>query len=153
VSSPLVVDPPVNTSAFRGTNVTMVAQYNRTTGGFDIYRVGKTPVPFPVEADNGYFLYCNHDMAYSFNGYARAGRAATVYQGWNLVGWTNMTTSNAKEVAKGLRNVTMVARYNTTTGNYDIYRVGKTPTPFSIVPGEGYFLYTTHIDPQVLVMG
>jgi hypothetical protein len=39
------------------------------------------------------------------------------------------------------------------TGNYDIYRVGKTPTPFAVVPGEGYFLYTTYPDPQTLAMG
>jgi hypothetical protein len=48
VSSPLVPDPALNTSTFRGTNVTMVARYNRSTGGFDIYRVGRTTVPFPV---------------------------------------------------------------------------------------------------------
>jgi hypothetical protein len=47
----------------------------------------------------------------------------------------------------------MVARYNTATGGYDIYRVGRTPTPFSVKPGEGYFLYTTYPDPQWLFMG
>jgi hypothetical protein len=47
----------------------------------------------------------------------------------------------------------MVARYNTTSGNYDIYRTGKTPVQFDVKPGEGYFLYTTYADPQTLVMG
>jgi hypothetical protein len=153
VSSPLVVDPPVNTSAFRGTNVTMVARYNRGTGGFDIYRVGKTPVPFPVEADCGYFLYCNNDTSYTINGYGEEGRSTIIYQGWNMIGWTNLTSSNARLVTGSLNNATMLARYNTTNGNYDIYRTGKTPTPFSIVAGEGYFLYTTYADPQTLVMG
>jgi hypothetical protein len=152
VSSPLVLDN-LNTSAFRGTNVTMVAKYNRSTGGFDIYRVGKTPVPFPIDADKGYFLYCSGGMSYALNGYAEAGRSTAVYQGWNLIGWTNQTSSNARDVAKRLSNVTMVAKYNTMTGNYDIYRVGKTPTPFAVVPGEGYFLYTTYPDPQTLAMG
>jgi hypothetical protein len=46
-----------------------------------------------------------------------------------------------------------VARYNTTTGSYNIYRSGKTPVPFPIMPGEGYFLYTTCTDPQKLSMG
>jgi hypothetical protein len=131
----------------------MVARYNRTTGGFDIYRVGKTPVPFPVVADNGYFLYCNGDTAYTFLGYAEPDQSTAIYQGWNMIGWTNMTASNAKLVAEGLSNVTMVARYNTTSGNYDIYRVGKTPTPFAVMPGEGYFLYTAYADLQTLVMG
>jgi uncharacterized repeat protein (TIGR01451 family) len=151
VSSPLVLNG-LNTSAFKGTNVTMVARYNRSTGGFDIYRVGKTPTPFPMEADQGYFLYCNHDMTYMFEGYVETGRSVTINQGWNLVGWTNQTASNARDVAKGLRNVTMIARYNVTTGNYDIYRVGKTPTPFNVVAGEGYFLYTIYADPQKFIM-
>jgi parallel beta-helix repeat protein len=152
-SSPLAADPPVNTSAFRDTNVTMAARYNRSTGGFDIYRVGKTPVPFPIEVDQGYFLYCDNDMDWNVRGHAPPGKSVTIYQGWNLIVWTNMTASNSRAVAAGLLNVTMVARYNAILGNYDIYRVGKTPVPFSIVPGEGYFIYAAYADPQTLVMG
>jgi hypothetical protein len=143
----------MDSGAFEGTNVTMVARYNRSTGGFDIYRVGKTPTPFPIEANEGYFLYCNNDTSFTFNGYVENGLSTMVYQGWNLVGWTNMTGSDAKTVVQGLHNVTMVARYNTTAGSYDIYRVGKTPTPFDVGPGAGYFLYTTYADPQPLTMG
>jgi hypothetical protein len=152
VSSPLVLGD-LNTSVFQGTGVTMAARYNRATSGFDVYRVGKTPAPFPVVAGEGYFLYCNEDMQYTFYGHAEQGQAIMIGQGWNLVGWTSQNTSNALEVANSLRNVTMIARYNTTSGNYDVYRVGKTPTPFNVVPGEGYFLYTTYAGPQTLVMG
>jgi hypothetical protein len=149
VSSPLVLDG-LNTSVFQGTGVTMAARYNRATSGFDVYRVGKTPVAFPIVAGEGYFLYCNGDMQYTFHGHEEQSQAIMIGQGWNLVGWTSQNTSNALEMANRLQNVTMIARYNTTSGNYDVYRVGKTPVPFNVAPGEGYFLYTTCPDRQVL---
>lgn len=152
VSSPLVVDPAINVSVFKGTNISMVAQYNHTTGGFDIYRVGKTPLAFPFVEGQGYFLYCSNNANFTIIGLYPSSLSTIINQGWSLIGWTNMMVSNSKLLATGLYNVTMLARYNTTTGSYDIYRVGKTPTPFTVQAGEGYFLYTTNAEPQTLVM-
>jgi ATP-binding cassette subfamily F protein uup len=113
-----LVSPPltlglVNTSVFKGTNVTMVARYNRSTSGFDIYRVGKTPVPFPMEAGQGYFLFSNNNTTFTLTGRDASGQSTTytdIKESGVLEGISNSIGQRLKEKDDSTENKAKAGR-------------------------------------------
>jgi parallel beta-helix repeat protein len=61
--------------------------------------------------------------------------------GWNLIGWC-AASSDAANVSNLISDITVIARYNATSGGYDPYVVGYSPSKdsFAIKYGSGYFI-------------
>ncbi|WP_230741477.1 lectin like domain-containing protein [Methanooceanicella nereidis] len=133
-------------SNLSGTGVSSVASYNRTTGSYDMFLVGISPPQYDInlKTDHGYFLYCDRDTWLNVTGKLPAGRSIDIYPDWNMIGWSNMTGSNAQAVCQGLTDHQTIARYNTSKASFDIYLEGISPPEFNfnVVPGEGYFVYS-----------
>ncbi len=141
-----VVNSSVSASSLASLGVSDVAQYDTTTGAFDIYMEGISPASydFNLMPDIGYFIKSNKDVSMTVSGSAPVDRSASLSTGWNLVGWSTNDNSNAKSIVGLLTGKQDIARYNTTTGAFDIYMEGISPDAYSFAmhPGEGYFIST-----------
>ena len=145
VSFPLV-NSSVSASSLASLGISDVARYNAATGAFDIYMEGISPASydFNLMPDTGYFVKSNKDIGLTVSGSAPVDRSASLSPGWNLVGWSTYDNSDAKSIAGLLTGKQDIARYDPTTGTFDIYMEGISPDAYSFVmqPGNGYFIST-----------
>ncbi len=141
VSFPLV-NNTISASSLGSLGVSEVSWYNNSAGGYDTYIVGLTPDDFNLRPDRGYFLYCDRDTSLIVYGDEPSGHSVSLYNGWNMAGWSTMSYSDASEVVSSMPGNQEIARYNTSSQGYDTYVEGLTPDVFAVRPGEGYFIYS-----------
>ncbi|WP_424358642.1 PKD domain-containing protein [Methanocella sp. MCL-LM] len=156
----LVSFPVVNTSlqasSLQESGVLIVASYNRTTGDYDSFNTQVSPLTYDItlRTDVGYFLYCTRDTSIEVLGETPSRRSTTLYPGWNLVGWSSLTSSDAKSVVEepSLTGRQIVAKFNATTGDYDAYAEGISLDSynFPMDHGTSYFVYTDSATSQTL---
>src|SRR5271157_5837222 len=151
-----VVNSTIKASDLKGTCVLIVASYNRTTGDFDAFNTVSSPLSYDItmHTDAGYFIYSTHDTTITVSGPNSSGRSSPIFQGWNLIGWSSMVSSNAKTVCSepSLAGNQIIAKYNLTTGDFDAYaeNISSDTYNFIMQNGVGYFVYSGSATPQTL---
>jgi hypothetical protein len=152
-----VVNYSVMASSLQGTDTLIVSSFINYTGDFNSYHTQVSPLTFDVSMciDNGYFLYCRDDTTLEINGYDPVERNATIYPGWNLIGWSSSTGTTAKNLTANITGRQIVAKFNATTGDYDSYAECVSPdaSDFTVESGSGYFLYTDATEAQTFRYG
>ncbi|BAI62868.1 hypothetical protein MCP_2796 [Methanocella paludicola SANAE] len=145
ISFPLVNDS-VWASQFTGTAISTVLSYDRVSGNFTSYLVGISPPSYDINlrTDSGYFLYCEEDTFIVIYGSLPDHRSIDIFPGWNLIGWSSLSTSNAKTVCGKMDGSQTIDHYINPVDNYESYIEGISPDEYSfdMIPGEGYFIYS-----------
>jgi hypothetical protein len=132
-----------------GDNVKYILRRNATTNSYDSYIFGFSLLNenFDIKPDYGYFIYTNHQTNFSLSGFIPVNRSINLIKGWNLIGWTSLSTSSAtKAFVEPLGDkVVYVTKRNNATGEYQTYVVGFSDIQddFAVEPGHGYFVYVT----------
>jgi hypothetical protein len=145
ISFPLV-NNSVWASQFAGTGISTVLSYDRISGNFNSYLVGISPSSYDINlvTDNGYFLYCEEDTSIVIYGSLPDQRSIDIHPGWNMIGWSSLSSSNAKTVCGKIDGNQTIDRYINPVESYESYLEGISPDAYSydMVPGEGYFIYS-----------
>ncbi len=153
VSFPLV-NFTLKASDLNGTGIFVVAAFNRTTGGYDMFANGISNITndITMRTDVSYFIFCTNDTVLDVNGPSPSGRNTIINPGWNLIGWSSFYSNDAKSVCAELSGFQVVARYNAATDGYDMYAEGISRDSYNFLmrDGIGYYLFTNSTVPQTL---
>jgi hypothetical protein len=133
-----------------------VASWNSSLQTYDLdFIVGLSPLTadFRLNDSTGYWIYAS-----AYEDILLIGGIPTFQQsraidvpvggGWVVIGFNHLnTTKSASDVVPMFSggSVTDLARWNTTTGQYDVYIVGIDPSIYDFImsPGEAYWIWVT----------
>ncbi len=134
--------------------VDMVAIYNNTTGAYTTYYTGTAAWKnAQMTPDRGYYIHSTKSSSFNVTGVPLLPHYINIYRGWNMVGWSSPSNIKAS-VIMGQVSLSMVSRYNTSTGGYQTYYVGASASKnFTLTGGEGYFLRSELSTVQQLYIG
>jgi hypothetical protein len=147
VSMPLYMQP-IMASNVVSNDIPIVCKYNTAIGNYDAFinGVSKPNYDFVVDNSQGYWFYCNNPTSFTVYGLKPLDDAYEYEprnQGWNIIDWLSLDSSKtAKDICTWSSGTQMVARYNYSTGQFEIYRENRTPDAdnFNLIPGNGYFV-------------
>ncbi|WP_230742219.1 Calx-beta domain-containing protein [Methanooceanicella nereidis] len=156
ISIPLMNDT-IWASQLQDIGISMVAEYVNTTDGFNMYMAGISPSEddIQIKIDYAYYVFCDRETTFTVIGVLPGSRSIAIYSGYNMIGWSTLSTSNAKAVCELLNGNQIIFRYNNANDGFDVYMEMISPDEDSFVmgPGEGYYVYSDSAETQTLPFG
>ncbi len=156
ISLPLV-NNTIMASQLGALGVQRVSAYNTSTGNFSTYVPGFSSADkdFQILPDKAYYVSCLNDTSFNLYGVLNQPHTITVTPGWNVLGWSDLSTVKASDIGNRSTDIQRLCRYNNTTGAYDTYVAGFSSADknFDVRPGEGYFVYLNSTATEQLNLG
>lgn len=156
ISLPLV-NNYITASQLGPYGVQRVSAYNISKSNFDTYVIGFSSIDkdIQIKPDQAYFVSCPNNTNFNLYGILNQPHTITVNPGWNVFGWSNLSTVKASDIGNRSTDIQRLCSYNGTTGAYDTYVVGFSGADknFAIKPGVGYFVYLNSTAPKQLNLG
>jgi parallel beta-helix repeat protein len=132
----------------------VVISYDPMTRSYDkTFIVGISPssFDFAIADSTGYWIYARMNETLGLHGGASAisqTRSINVPGGggWAAICFNTLNATWRASMVPAMYTggaITVVARYSTASGNITSYIIGVPPTDFTLVPGEGYWIYCT----------
>ncbi|MCG7849970.1 MAG: hypothetical protein MIO93_12445, partial [ANME-2 cluster archaeon] len=132
-------------------DVSYVMKRNASDGDYQNYTVGISgdADDFIILPDEGYYVYLDVvQKDFTIKGTHPGTRSIDLVEGWNLIGWTSLDSSDA--VAAFVDPLDSKIKYAVKTsfpyyGDNDMYVAGfsEPEDNFDVEPGYGYFIYVT----------
>jgi len=151
-----VVNSSLNASSLGVPGVQQVCEFNSSSLGFNPYVEGWShpSADFNLNAGVGYFVFCNASTSLTVYGSSPSNPSVVVSPRLNMIGWASYNNSSAEAVCDALSGSsnTNIWRYNSSTGGFDAYVQGWSPSSanFVITPGTGYFIYSFAAVPETI---
>jgi sugar lactone lactonase YvrE len=134
-------------------HVDMVSAYNNSTDMYTSYATGAPAWRnVQIASGHGYFIHCTQDSTYTAAGTGNPATSVTVYNGWNVLGWSGDDIQAS--VVMSRVPASMIARYDASTAMFKIYYSGASSGhDFTLRGGDGFFLLSTSSTAQTLNIG
>lgn len=124
-----------------GSNCTHIARWNTSKQAFDLFWIGAPGINnFTLEAGVGYNVYVTADTNFKLTGTKISTAAPSLMKDWNLLGWYNDTSTDAKTLAQS-KGYSSLAYWNNTKQRFVTYIRSTDIGNFVVKKGKGYFVW------------
>ena len=99
---------------------------------------------FDIENGMGYFIGVTEDSIYSVTGILISNVSINLYEGWNLIGWSNDKPTTAKSLMENITSCLIVCCWDAIDQQYNCFTIHSPPSyDFPIEKGTGIFVGVT----------
>jgi hypothetical protein len=126
------------------TNSTVIIKLKPNIQTFIAHIKGIPHDDFLIEDGIGYFVHVINDSIFSGQGSVISSVNVHLYEGWNLIGWFNQTSTNAENLGENITGCTVVIMFNASTQTFKTHVVGTPHDNFIITSGMGILIWTTN---------
>jgi|GEM_PF-3344324 len=126
-----------------GPNCTSIARWGTPQSRFVCHIVNTGISNFKIHPGVGYLVYMISNTTFTLEGGLIDNITMGFTTGWNSMGFFNETKTTANKIVANISNASHLARWNTTTQNFEIYDKLLGTNNFTVERGYGYLVYVT----------
>jgi len=126
-------------------NVDYVARYNTINRTFTTHTIGNGAENFTTIHGRGYFVYVNvsGSSTYQRCNISDSPYDTSLLQGWNTIGWTNRTNTNAEGLISSVGSTCKyTSSMNADGWSYTTHTSGFSSNNHVVEKGKGYWAWT-----------